>query len=55
MKYARLIDKMVECARRAHEDKNLRNYAFTSNILSSVSLGGVKGAKGTKGAKGGKL
>ena len=55
VKYARLIDKMVECARRAHEDKNLRNYAFTSNILSSVSLGGVKGAKGTKGAKGGKL
>lgn len=54
--YAELIDRMVEGAKRAHEDKNLRNYAFTSDILSSVSLGGgTKGAKGTKGCKGGKL
>lgn len=49
--YARLIDRMVDCAKRAYEDKNLRNYAYTSDILSSVSLGGAKGAKGTKGAK----
>ena len=44
---------MVRCARRAHEDKNSRNYAFTSDILKSVSLGakGAKGAKGTKGVK----
>ena len=48
--YAELIDRMVAHAKRAHEDKNMRNYAFTSDILSSVSLGG-----GTKGAKGGKL
>lgn len=51
MKYMQLIDKMVECAMRAHEDRNLRNYAFTSDILKSVSLGGAKGAKGCKGAK----
>lgn len=54
VKYSQLIDRMVDCARRAHEDKNLRNYAFTSNILRSVSLGGSKGAKGTKGVKGAK-
>ena len=53
VKYQTLIDRMVRCARRAHEDKNSRNYAFTSDILKSVSLGakGAKGAKGTKGVK----
>ena len=55
MKYAQLIDKLVESAMRAHEDRNLRNYAFTSDILKSVSLGGAKGAKGAKGCKGAKL
>ncbi|MBE5804602.1 MAG: D-alanine--D-alanine ligase [Clostridiales bacterium] len=55
VKYSRLIDRMVDCAKRAHEDKNLRNYAFTSDILKSVSLGGAKGAKGAKGSKGVKL
>ncbi len=55
MKYQELIDRMVEAAQRAHEDRNLRNYAFTSDILKSVSLGGAKGAKGTKGCKGTKL
>jgi len=55
MKYRQLIDRMVECAQKAHEDKNLRNYAFTSDILKSVSLGGAKGTKGAKGSKGAKL
>ena len=55
MKYSQLIDKMVESAMRAHEDRNLRNYAFTSDILKSVSLGGAKGTKGAKGSKGAKL
>ena len=55
MKYAKLIDKLVESAMRAHEDRNLRNYAFTSDILKSVSLGGAKGTKGAKGSKGAKL
>lgn len=58
VKYARLIDRMVACAMTAHEDKNLRNYAFTSDILKHVQLGGgTKGSKGAKfgGAKGAKL
>jgi len=55
MKYAQLIDRLVEAAQRAHEDRNLRNYAFTSDILKSVSLGGAKGTKGAKGSKGTKL
>ena len=54
VKYQTLIDRMVRCARRAHDDKNSRNYAFTSDILKNVSLG-AKGAKGAKGSKGSKL
>ena len=48
--YSRLIDRMVDCAEKAHEDKNRANYAYTSDILNGVTLG-VKGAKGSKGAK----
>ena len=55
VKYAELIDRMVKAALRAHEDRNMRNYAFTSDILKSVSLGGAKGAKDAKGSKGVKL
>ncbi len=55
VKYTELIDRMVACAFRAHEDKNMRNYAYTSDILKHVSLGGAKGAKGAKGCKGTKL
>lgn len=55
VKYTELIDRMVKAAMRAHEDRNLRNYAFTSDILKSVSLGGAKGAKGAKGSKGTKF
>lgn len=55
VKYSVLIDRMVDCAIRAHEDKNSRNYAYTSDILKNVSLGGTKGAKGAKGCKGAKL
>ena len=49
--YGNLIDKMVEFAEKAYEDKNSSNYAFTSDILKSVSLGGSKGTKGAKGTK----
>ena len=51
--YSGLIDRMVECAEKAHEDKNRANYAYTSDILNGVSFG-TKGAKGSKGAKGAK-
>ena len=55
VKYTELIDRMVRHAQRAHEDKNMHNYAFTSNILTSVNLGGAKGTKGAKGSKGSKF
>ena len=51
VKYSQLIDRMVDCARRANEDRNMRNYAYSSDILKGVSLGGAKGAKGSKGSK----
>ena len=43
--YAQLIDKLVEYANRAFAEKNENNYAFTSDILSGVVLGGKKGGK----------
>ena len=55
VKYSQLIDRLVQNALRAHEDRNMRNYAFSSDILKGVSLGGAKGTKGAKGAKGVKL
>ena len=51
--YSGLIDRMVACAEKAHEDRNRANYAYTSDILSGVSFG-AKGTKGSKGAKGAK-
>ena len=49
--YAKLIDCMIAYAEKAHEDKNLANYAYSSDILNGVSFGS-KGSKGTKGFKG---
>ena len=43
--YAQLIDKLVEYANRAFAEKNENNYAFTSDILNGVVLGGKKGGK----------
>ncbi len=43
--YARLIDEMVACALKAHEEKNNSNYAFTSDILNHIAQGGKSGAK----------
>ena len=54
LKYTKLIDRMVDYARRAHEEKNSRSYAYTSDILKSYAAG-TKGAKGAKGGKLGKL
>ena len=50
--YRSLIDRMVETAERAHAEKNQATYAYTSDILKGVSLGG-KAAGGAKGTKGG--
>ena len=49
--YPKLIDRLVAYAQKAHEEKNSRSYAFSSDILSKVNLGGAKGSKGSKGAK----
>ena len=48
MPYSQLIDEMVDCALRAHREKERNSFAFTSDILSGVQLGGAKGAKGGK-------
>jgi len=45
VKYSELIDRMVGCALKAHEEKNDSNYAFTSDILKEASLGVKNGAK----------
>ena len=48
--YTKLIDEMVESAIKAYQEKNDNNYAYTSDILKNVQLGGKAGA-----GKGGKL
>ena len=45
MPYSRLIDEMVRCAMEAQKDKDDSNYAYSSDILSSISLGGKAGSK----------
>lgn len=46
--YAKLLDKMIELAlKREREEENI-TYAFDTNVLSGVKLGGTKGAKGSK-------
>ena len=46
--YTELIDRMIQCAMDAQREKDENRYAFRSNILSNVRLGG-------KTPKGGKL
>jgi D-alanine-D-alanine ligase len=43
--YSELIDRMVGYALKAHQCKNDNAYAYSSDILSGVSLGGKKGGK----------
>lgn len=43
--YPRLIDEMVRFAMKAHEDKERNSFAFSSDILSGVQLGGKAGSK----------
>ena len=43
--YADMIDKLVEYAMEARQDKDDSNYAYSSSILTDVSLGGKTGAK----------
>ena len=43
--YAEMIDKLVAFAMEARQDKDDSNYAYSSSILSDVSLGGKAGPK----------
>ena len=45
MPYSQLIDEMVRCAMEAQQDKDDCNYAYTSDILAGISLGGKAGPK----------
>ncbi len=45
MAYSELIDHMVEAALEAHRDKHRSNYAYTSDILKGITLGGKTGVK----------
>ena len=45
MSYREAIDEMVKFAMAAHKDKNRNSYAFESNILKNVKLGGKAGGK----------
>lgn len=43
--YQQLIDEMVDCALHSFAEKKRNSFAFTSDILSGVVLGGKKGGK----------
>ncbi len=43
--YAELINRLVKYALRAHQEKTDSNYAFSSDILKGVTLGGKAGGK----------
>ena len=43
--YSALIDQMVRLSMEAQREKDDSNYAYTSDILSNISLGGKTGAK----------
>lgn len=45
VKYAELIDRMVDYAVKAYKEKNDSNYAFSSNILKEATLGVKQGGK----------
>ena len=45
--YGELIERMIQYAEKAYADKNMINYAYTSDILKNASIG-AKGSKGYK-------
>ena len=54
MNYRELIDRLIQNAEKAYEDKTNVTYAYNSDILKHFTSG-AKGAKGTKGSKGAKF
>ena len=45
MPFAKLLDRMVECAFSAYADRKASVFSYDSSILSNI-LRGSKGAKG---------
>lgn len=45
MPYREMIDHLVAFAMEAQQEKDDSNYAYASNILTDVSLGGKAGPK----------
>lgn len=45
LRYSALIDQMVHYAMNAQQDKDDSNYAYTSDILSNIAMGGKTGCK----------
>lgn len=50
VKYSELLDRMIALALEAHRERSKITYAFDTNVLAGIKLGG-----GTKGAKGSKM
>ena len=50
LSYPKLIDRMVKDAISAHQEKNAHSFAFESDILKGVNLGGKAGKLGGKAA-----
>ncbi len=48
VKYKELLNKMIALALKREREQQKITYAFDTNVLSGVSLGGTKGAKGAK-------
>ena len=42
MTYTKLIDRIVEIAEKANEEKNKNNYTFNSDIIGNIDRGGAK-------------
>lgn len=49
VKYAKLLDRMISLARKRDRQNGNITYAFDTNVLQGVKLGG--GSKGSKGSK----
>ena len=45
-KYPELLDELISLALERDREKKKITYAFETNVLSGIKLGGVKGAKG---------
>ena len=45
VKYSALLDRIIALAVKAHKDKSKITYAFDTNVLAGIKLGGTKGGK----------